>query len=300
MVVDDHSTDGTAGVVEAWLPRLDNLRLVKNTADQPERRGKKAALTQGIATSTGEIIAVIDADCTAQPTWLSGLVRYFTPDTGIVAGATLFKAREEKTLLHKLQSLEVVTLIAAGAGSLGVGRPTICNGSNLAYRRTVFEQVNGFAGIEKVPSGDDDMFVQKVHQQTSWKVVFAADPGTFNWTTPVNRIWPLLRQRIRWSSTSAYYPDRILSAFLIMAYFYYWLSLASVGLIVWQPIAHLFLVFLLASKEVVQVLVLVKGCLLFKRTDLIKYLPLLILVHMPYLLFVSTLGVFKKITWKEG
>ena len=74
--------------------------------------------------------------------------------------------------------------------------------------------------------------------------------------------------------------------------------MAGVGLIIWQPTAHLFLLFLLASKELVQILVLVKGCTLFKRKDLLPLLPVLVVVHMPYVLLVSTLGLFTKTSWK--
>lgn len=295
VVVDDHSTDGTAGLVEKRLGREENLKLVRSG---PEQQGKKQAISQGVASSTGEIILVIDADCRAQPTWISGILRYFTPDVGVVAGATFFRPDQEKTLLHKLQALDGLTLIAAGAGSIGTGHPAICNGSNLAYRRQVFGQVNGFEGIDRLESGDDDMFVQKIHKHTSWKVAFAQDPGTYNWTAPIDRPGPLLQQRTRWCSTCAHYPDRGLAAFLIMTYFYYWLTLASIGIIILEPGVRLFLLFLVASKELVQILVLVKGCLLFKRRDLIVFMPLLVAVHMPYVLTVSTLSLFKKYNWK--
>ena len=295
IVVDDHSTDGTPGIVEHLVPEIGNLRLVRS---QEGRQGKKQAITQGIEPARGDIIAIIDADCIAQPAWLAGLMRYFTPDVGVVAGATFFKPEDERSFLHKLQALDGLALIAAGAGSMGAGHPTICNGSNLAYRRKAFDQVGGFAGIEKVGSGDDDMFVQKVHKLTAWKVVFAADPGTFNWTRPVDGLGALIRQRTRWCSTCASYPDRVLSAFLIMTYFYYWLALAAAGLFIWQPGAHLFLLFLLISKELVQILVLVKGTTLFKRKDLLLLLPVLVAVHMPYVLLVSTLGLFTKTRWK--
>ena len=59
LIVDGNSTDGTAEVARKLLP---TVRVVQEKA-----RGKGAALRAGFAAATGEIIVMMDADCSTDP-----------------------------------------------------------------------------------------------------------------------------------------------------------------------------------------------------------------------------------------
>jgi glycosyltransferase involved in cell wall biosynthesis len=57
-VVDDGSTDGTAGVVKAWKARDRRIRLVR----LPENRGKGAAIAAGAEASPTDLVVLLDGD----------------------------------------------------------------------------------------------------------------------------------------------------------------------------------------------------------------------------------------------
>ena len=73
VVVDDGSTDGTGAVLEAYESRV---RVIAQPAE-----GVAAAMNQGIAATTGELLAFLDADDVWPPTSLEcRLTRLAAPD----------------------------------------------------------------------------------------------------------------------------------------------------------------------------------------------------------------------------
>lgn len=79
IVVDDGSTDETAGVVERYEPRVRYLR--------QENSGVSAARNAGVNASTGELVAFLDADDEWVPNKLELQVEALTgrPEAGLVA-----------------------------------------------------------------------------------------------------------------------------------------------------------------------------------------------------------------------
>lgn len=82
VVVDNGSGDDTRTLLRRFEPRV-------MVASQSVR-GPGAARNLGIHLSSEPIIAFIDADCIATPTWLKNLVRPFDdPDVGMIGGRIL-------------------------------------------------------------------------------------------------------------------------------------------------------------------------------------------------------------------
>jgi glycosyltransferase involved in cell wall biosynthesis len=63
IVVDDGSKDGTAARVEALVPELGTVRLLRHERN----RGKGAAVRTGIQASTGDLVVIQDADLEYDP-----------------------------------------------------------------------------------------------------------------------------------------------------------------------------------------------------------------------------------------
>ncbi|MEM7038037.1 MAG: glycosyltransferase, partial [Bacteroidota bacterium] len=184
IVVNDHSEDATRDLAEEAAGIAGNFRVL----DLEKAQGvayKKAAVAAGIAAAKGEIILTTDADCTMGPGWISAMVAQFRPEVGMVSGPVLL---ESETTFGHFQALEFMGLIAVGAGAIEAGTPNMCNGANLAYRKAVFEEVGGFAGIDHIASGDDELLMHKIAAETNYIGAFAKCSGAVV-RTAAHHIW---------------------------------------------------------------------------------------------------------------
>jgi hypothetical protein len=48
----------------------------------------------------------------------------------------------------------------------------LCNGANLAYKKTVFTELNGFQGNENIASGDDIFLFEKFYKNIPIVFIF--------------------------------------------------------------------------------------------------------------------------------
>jgi glycosyltransferase involved in cell wall biosynthesis len=79
IVVDGLSTDGTIGAALAARPDVVVVR--------SEQRGKGVALQAGFAAARGDIIVMLDADCSMDPAEIDRLVAALRPDVDLVKGS---------------------------------------------------------------------------------------------------------------------------------------------------------------------------------------------------------------------
>lgn len=210
IVVDDFSTDGTGEQVRARRPAPvgapveDPLRLVEmETTHASNGRHKPAALAHGIDRAEGDIILTTDADCTVSPGWIRSMVRRCTLETPFVAGPVAYE--HEDRFFPRLQALELMGLVAFGAGTLGVGLPTFCNSANVAYRRDVL------AARDRAPDGaaQDEILLQYVAYDSDRAVTFNADREAIVSTDPAPSFMDYLKQQARWAQMGLRYPFQL-------------------------------------------------------------------------------------------
>jgi len=296
IVVDDNSTDETVTIVTTLAQQHPQIALISLKSGKHPRASKKKAIETAIAKSRHEIMVTIDADCEAPPDWLATLISYFHSNVGLVAGPVLY--RYENNLFQKLQALEFLALVAAGAGSIGRGKPMIANGANLAYRKKVFNAVQGFQGIDHVASGDDDLLIQKITRQTSWKIRIAATLKATVTTPPSTNLRQFLEQRTRWASKATIYHSLSIKAFLIATYLLYAILLFSLPLILARLIDPFWLGLSFMIKLAGDFLLVSKACARFNQRDLLKLFPLAEILQIPYILLVGWQGFRGKYQWK--
>lgn len=163
IVVDDGSTDDTAAVVRQFS---DNVKYIHQEND-----GVCAARNRGVAASTGDLIAFLDADDTWEPTNLEKQSARFAADEsiGLVhCGMREFDNATGKTIRLYLDGGEegVADNLLIWEG------PAIAGPGTVIVSRKAFDEVGGFDTKMKV--GEDWDFCYRVARK--FKVGFVAEP----------------------------------------------------------------------------------------------------------------------------
>ncbi len=104
------------------------------------------------------------------------------------------------------------------AASVNKGFHSMCNGANLAYKKSMFQQVKGFAGIDNIASGDDMLLMHKIYKQDAAGVKFLLSQQVIVQTEAMKDWKSFFNQRIRWASKADSYQDKRIFWVLALVY----------------------------------------------------------------------------------
>lgn len=305
IVVDDHSEDNTAEIairLSEMYPNLSCIRL--KTTDENITAYKKKALETGIKAAKGSLIVTTDADCIVPENWLKNMAAYYESKKAVFIAAPVLippvTLREGATvrLVTLFQSLDFLTLQGITGASVFANFHTMCNGANLAYEKKVFEEAEGFAGIDTIASGDDMLLMYKIYKKYPDRVHYLKSKEVIVVTQPAFTWKAFFNQRIRWASKASVYDDKrifwvllivylfnlvllvaFVTAFFLSGLWFYWLS-----------------VFLL--KILYELFFLAPVAKFFDQQKLLWWFPFMEPLHIIYTVIAGFLGNFKKYEWK--
>ncbi len=186
VVVDDGSSDDTAGIVERLA--LERVRVLRK-----ENGGKPSALNAGIEATEAPVIVMVDGDTVFEPETLRRLVQPLEdPSIGAVSGNT--KVGNRRGLLGRWQHIEYVTGFNLDRRMYEVLQctPTV-PGAIGAFRREALEEVGGVSGATLAEDTDLTLAIGR----TGRRVVYAEKARA--WTEAPSTVSDLWRQRYRWS-----------------------------------------------------------------------------------------------------
>ncbi|MFQ5640134.1 MAG: glycosyltransferase [bacterium] len=296
IIVDDRSEDSTPEILSRYkkrFPGLLNTITIPKTAHHASP--KKYALSRGIESARGDLIFTTDADCQPPTSWISDMVPFFTEDIGLVIGPAPFA--EEATCWHHLLAADNLAKECLAAGAAGWNIATTCTGRNLAYRKKVFEELNGFERFRQSLSGDDDLFVQQVATRSQWHITYALDPRVAVPSPAVKSLFAFVSQRRRHVSAGKYYTPKLQTAFFLFNLANLWLFLSwglscfGVGSL---PIATVFL----TIKLVLDFSALNLMAKYLEKKKVLLIFPLWEIFNLFNQVVISPLGFVGNIKWK--
>ena len=201
IIIDDHSTDDTYRLVNQFINENTEIKI---SIIQASGYGKKSALKEGIERSSTQLIVTTDGDCNVKQGWLKSIVNYYnSSDCSLIIGPVVYE--NEKTILQKLFSLDFISLVASGGGSVGAGLPLMGNGANLAFSRDIYADFSS-KNTGKFASGDDVFLIHSVASKYGTKSIgFLRSNDSIVSTLPPQNINEFFSQRSRWASKAVGY-----------------------------------------------------------------------------------------------
>src|SRR5690606_16421897 len=222
ILINDASEDETLEIMEAFAENDKRIQIVNVKNNEAFWASKKYALTLGIKRAKNKRLIFTDADCyPASDEWLGIMVSKFSDKKQLVLGYGAYE--KQPGFLNKIIRFETLMTAVQYFSYAKSGNPYMGVGRNLSYTSTLYYENNGFMSHIKVPSGDDDLFVNEA--ATAENVEICVEPEAFTYSLPKKkkRKW-LLQKKRHYSTAKLYKPKHrlILGAYFIFN-FLFWL-----------------------------------------------------------------------------
>ena len=308
IVIDDFSDDDTAARVQSFLEnnsrkiRVVLLRLSSLLPDRERAKAnKKKAIATGVEQARGRLIVTTDADCIAPRDWLRLICSKFEceKNAALIAGPVVF--HREQNLLQRFQSLDMLGMTGITGAGIHSGRQRMANGANLAFAKSVFQEVGGFEGNEDLASGDDMFLVQKVAAMRPEGIFFLKNPAAAVRTEAKPDWFSFFQQRLRWGTKNAALPEWSVKLSLLAVFLFCWniLLCAAMAFVCRSPGWTGFFWGQLLAKAVFDWLLLSGMCRYFGRQELLRWFLPSFLLHTLYIPVVGAASLFvRKYSWK--
>jgi glycosyltransferase involved in cell wall biosynthesis len=299
IVVDDHSTDETASIVS----RYEGIRLVQLKEDRINSYKKKAIET-GIAAAKNEWVVCTDADCIVTPGWLQVLASFISDRKPVfVAAPVSFFAgtsskEKRESILYIFQALDFLTLQGITGASVAGKKHNMCNGANLAYKREVFYEVDGFKGIDNIASGDDMLLMHKIWKRYPNQIGYLKAKEAIVETEAAPTWKAFFNQRIRWASKATSYDDKRIFIVLLLVYLFNCSFLALLILSAFNIVYLYAFGAFIVLKTLIELPFVSRVSRFFNRQNLLKYFFFFQPLHIGYTIISGFLGTFGSYEWK--
>lgn len=203
VLVNDSSSDETLEVMKRFETEHNNIKIVDVKSNETFWGNKKYALTLGIKASSYDFLAFTDADCKPNSTkWLAEISSKFSNQKSIVLGYGAY-SKKKYSVLNALIRFETIITALQYFSYAKLRIPYMGVGRNMAYRKELFFNNNGFNSHMAIKSGDDDLFINEVANAKNTEICFTKESFTISEPKKTFKNWIL--QKRRHVSTAKFY-----------------------------------------------------------------------------------------------
>jgi glycosyltransferase involved in cell wall biosynthesis len=292
IVADDRSADGTYELLQSFNDV--RLKMIRIDEVPGNLNPKKNALTKAIALSSKEQLLLTDADCRPlSKDWIKEMQMGFSEKKDIVLGYSPYL--QASGLLNLFIRYETFYTAVQYLSFALWGRPYMGVGRNLAYKKKLFINNQGFNSYQSVTGGDDDLFIKDVSNNNNTSIRINRKSQSLS--IPKSSFVSWINQKKRHLSVGKHYRlrDQIALGILNISQIAFYLSLIYLCLIQFE-LSFIILGFILRTSVLIAIFVLI----LKKSGDSIKWymLPVLDLIYIIYYTGVGIIAIFSKnIRW---
>lgn len=240
VVVNDNSLDDSKYILQELKKTFKSLNVVELTQEAKLINGKKYPLSIGIREAKHEVLLLTDADCVpSSEHWIQKMQDGYDDNIEIILGYGAY--HKAPGILNKLirfetfhTALQYMSYALAGLPYMGVGR-------NLSYKKNLFLRNKGFSSINHIPSGDDDLFINKVANSRNTAVII--DPDAVTRSIPKTTWSGWLKQKSRHYTTAKFYKPKhkfLLGLYFVTQFLFYPALAATAVFYSWQWALALF------------------------------------------------------------
>jgi len=254
------------------------------------------AVMMGIKGASNEYLLFTDADCKPNSKeWLKNMTEHFiNKETEIVLGYGAYE--KQRGFLNKMIrfdtffiALQYLSFALAGKTYMGVGR-------NLAYKKSLFFKMKGFASHYHIQSGDDDLFVNEAASKVNSTIEINMDSHTISRVKKTFMGW--FAQKRRHIITFKHYNAKSKWRLRLIGLSQYLFFVLFVTLLIFQFEPKL-VVSLFLSRLFIQIIIFIKPMKLLNEKDLIVVFPIIeIILLFVYPALVVSNFILKKVNWR--
>lgn len=285
IIADDNSSDRTSQIIK----EADKVIYLLSKAV-----GKKMAIASALEVASGELILTTDADCRLSSGWVQAFAESFLNDKAdLIIGQV--DAKGEKGLLAAFIQLEFLSIQAITAGLALAGRPIMCNGASLGFRKSYIQHYP--EDVRADLSSGDDIFLLHSVKKKGGSIIWPGTKSSNVVSSLPENLRELFSQRGRWTSKSVHYNDADTIVVGLSTLLLNLSLLAGVVLSVFNPDFLTVTLLLFMGKLIPDILILTRYLKIKRKMPLILYLLPLSIIYPFYVLISVLSGLFPGRRW---
>lgn len=298
--VDDNSDDDTVNLIHSCFSKEQSKGidfLVINSVST-SKSPKKDAITTAINKAKYEWIITTDADCILPKYWLDSFDEFIQLND-VVSIAAPVAYLETNSFLSRFQVLDFLSLQAATIGAFGIKKPFLCNGANFAYKKAIFNQLNGFVGNTDIASGDDIFLLEKINKTFPNQIKFLKCHHAIVNTKPQDSFVNLVSQRVRWAAKTSAYQNvfgKLTGVLVLLMNAFIIIGLLGIITNTLKISVFLYVVFI---KFNIDVLLIYKAAAFYNQKRVLRSIIVSFIVYPFFTVYVAVLSIFKGYNWKN-